>query len=110
MSAVAVHAALTVGPGALLAAFVLAPGTAQAVLAGLFGFVPAILLELLSGANEGLLIGISGSFTEVGRAIQRVNLTQLQIGGGGVVLIGGVLVSLLLYRNAVRRFERYTPP
>lgn len=110
MSAVAVHAALIVGPGAVLAALVIAPGTARAVLAGLFGFVPAFLLELLSGSNEGLLTGVSRSFSAIGQAIQGISLGQLQIAGGGALLIGGVLVSILLYRNAVHRFKRYTPP
>ncbi|WP_115865308.1 hypothetical protein [Halorussus litoreus] len=108
--AVAVHAALTVLPGALLAALVVAPGGARAVLAGLFGFVPAILLELLVGSNGGALVGVAEAFRGVGESVQGIGLDQLRVVGGGAVLLGGVLVSVLLYRNAVSRFERYSPP
>ncbi|MFC6727901.1 hypothetical protein ACFQDG_04515, partial [Natronoarchaeum mannanilyticum] len=110
MSAVGVHAALTVGPGALLAILVVSPAVARAILAGVFGFVPAILLELLAASNGGLLAGADEPFRGIGRAIQAIGLEQLQIGGAAALLIGGVLVSSLLYRRAVRRFDRYTPP
>lgn len=110
MSAVTVHEALTVGPGVVLAALVITPGAARIVFGDLFGFVPAFLLELLSGSNEGLLTGAAESFSTIGQAIQGVGLGQLQIVDGSALLISGVLVSMLLYRNAVHRFERYTPP
>jgi hypothetical protein len=109
MTAVVVHAALTVLPGALLAALVVAPSTARAVLAGLFGFVPAFVIEWLAGSDGGLLAGIAAWFTGVGNAIQALGMLRVQVIGGGAVLIGGVLVSILLYRNAVRRFEQYSP-
>lgn len=110
MSAVGVHAALTVGPGALLVALLIAPAVARAILAGVFGYVPAILLELLSGSNDGVLDAAAGVFGDLGEGVQAVGIEPLQIVGGGGLLIGGVLVSVMLYRNAVRRFRRYAPP
>lgn len=110
MSAVAVHVVLTVLPGALLAALLIAPSTARAILAGLFGFVPAFLLELLAESNGGLLAMVAGWFTDIGDGIQAVGLGQVQVVAGGSLLLGGALVSILLYRNAIHRFERYSPP
>ena len=109
MSAVAVHAAVTVLPGALLAALLLVPSAARAVLAGVFGFLPAFLLELIAGSNGGVLIGVTEWFAGLGNGIQAVGLIQLQSVAGGALLFGGVLVSILLYRNAIHRFERYAP-
>jgi hypothetical protein len=110
MSAVIVHAALTVIPGALLAALLIVPSIARVVLAGVFGFVPAVLLELLAGSDSGLLAGIAKWFSGLSEGIQAVGLPLLQGVAGGALLIGGVLVSVLLYRNAVHQFDRYSPP
>lgn len=109
MSAVIVHAALTMIPGALLAALLIVPRTTQAVLAGLVGFVPAFLVELLASSNDGLLTGIAEWFSGIGEGIQVVGLPVLQGVAGGALLAGGLLVSILLYRNAVHRFDRYSP-
>jgi hypothetical protein len=109
MSAVAVHAAVTVLPGALLAALLLVPSAARAVLAGVFGFLPAFLLELIAGSDGGVLTGVTEWFAGLGNGIQAVGLTQLRSVAGGALLFGGVLVSILLYRNAIHRFERYAP-
>lgn len=109
MSAVAVHVVLSVLPGALLAALLIAPELARVVIAGVSGFVPAFVLGLLPGSNSGLLAGTIEWFSSVGQGVQAVGLAQLQVGGGGMLLVGGVLVSFLLYRNAVNRFERYSP-
>jgi len=109
MSAVAIHAAVTVLPGALLAALLLVPSAARAVLAGVFGFLPAFLLELIAGSNGGVLTGVTEWFAGLGNGILAVGLTQLQSVAGGALLFGGVLVSILLYRNAIHRFEQYSP-
>lgn len=110
MSAVILHLTVTVIPGALLALLVISPKTARAVLAGLFGFVPAFLLELLIGPDNGLLATAAAWFIDIGKQIQTVSLGKLQGIGGGVVLIGGVIIAILLYQNAIHRFERYSPP
>lgn len=109
MSAVTVHVTLTVIPGTLLAALIIVPNTARAVLAGLFGFVPAFLLEWLAGSNGGRLVGIAEWFIGFGNAIQALGIVQVRGIGGGAVLIGGVIASILLYQNAVHRFEQYSP-
>ncbi|MCD2200978.1 hypothetical protein LPA44_13895 [Halobacterium sp. KA-4] len=109
MSAVAVHVVLSALPGALLAALLIAPELARVVIAGVFGFAPAFVLGLLPGSNSGLLAGAIEWFSGVGQGVQAVGLAQLQVGGGGMLLVGGGLVAFLLYRNAVHRFEGYSP-
>ena len=109
MSAVAVHAALIVVPGGLLAGLVVAPGGVRTVLAGLFGALPAVLLELLAGSDAGALAGASAWFGDVGEAIGSVGLAELRALGAGL-LVAGVAVAGLLYRYAIRRFDGYTPP
>jgi len=109
MTAVMVHAVFTVLPGALLATLVVAPSTARAVFAGLFGVVPAFVIEWFAGPNGGLLAGIAEWFIGVGTAIQALGILRVQVIGGGAVLIGGILMSILLYRNAVHRFQQYSP-
>lgn len=100
---------LSVLRGALLAALLITPELAQVVIAGVFGFVSAFVLGLLPGSNNGLLAGATEWFSGVGQEVQAVGLTQLQVGGGGLLLVGGVLISFLLYRNAVNRFGGYSP-
>ncbi len=109
MSAVAVHAALTVLPGGLLAALVVAPSIARTGVSGLVGFVPAFLLGLLSGSDGGILATAAGWFTHVGNELQAADLGLVRVGTGGLLLIGGIVVAILLYRNAVHRFQRYSP-
>lgn len=109
MSAVAVHAVLTVLPGGLLAALVVAPSVARTVVSGLVGFVPGFLLELLSGSDGGLLATAAGWFIHVGNELQAADLGLIRVGAGGILLIGGIVVVILLYRNAVHRFQRYNP-
>lgn len=109
MSAVAVHAALIVLPGGLLAALVVAPSVARTVVSGLVGFVPAFLLGLLSGSDGGILAVAAGWFTHVGNELQAADLGLVRVGTGGLLLIGGIVVAILLYRNAVHRFQRYSP-
>ena len=109
MTAVAVHALLTAVPGALLGALLVTPRIARAVLAGIFGFVPTVLFELLSGSADGPLATVADGFQTIGESIQAVDPGQLQLVGGGILLLGGVLCSSLLYQTAVRRFDQYTP-
>jgi ABC-2 type transport system permease protein len=110
MSAVAVHAALVLVPGGFLVALLIAPVVARAILAGIVGYVPAILLNLLSGAQSGILASIAGMFARLGDGVLAIELGLLQIAGGGLLLLASSLLSVILYRNAVQRFDRYTPP
>ncbi|MFC7114684.1 hypothetical protein ACFQH2_06540 [Natronoarchaeum sp. GCM10025703] len=109
MAAVVVHAGLTTVPGGVLAALVIAPAAARTGLAGLFGFLPAISLQLLSRSDGGVLIRVGESFANLGEVIQSIGLARLQLVGGGLLLLGGVLVAVMLYLNAIGRFERYSP-
>jgi ABC-2 type transport system permease protein len=109
MTAVAVHAFLLAFPGALLAALLVVPRTARAVLAGVFGFLPTVLFELLSSSAGVPLATATEAFRTIGENIQAVDPGQLQFIGGGTLLLGGMLCSYLLYQSAVRRFNQYVP-
>ena len=109
MTAVAVHALFVALPGALLAVLLVAPRTARTVLAGVFGFVPTVLFELLSRSADGPLTVATEAFRTIGESIQAVAPGQLQFVGGGTLLLGGMLCSHLLYQSAVRRFDQYVP-
>ncbi len=109
MGAVAVHAALTVLPGGLLAALVVNPSATRTVVASLFGFVPAFLLGILPGSDAGISATAVDRLAGLGTEIQAIDLGQFRIGAGVVLVVGGVVAAILLYRNAVHRFQRYSP-
>lgn len=108
MSAALLHMALILVPGALLTMLVLIPRVARGVLAVLFGSLPAFLVGLLTDSTGGLLSAVVAWFNQVGEVIRAVGVGQLQAVAGGVLLIGGVLILALLYRHAIRQFERYS--
>jgi len=110
MTAVVAHVALTALPAGWVAALVVAPRAARAVLAGLVGFLPAVVFGLVGGSGDGALAAAGEQFRGVAAAIQAVELDQLRLVGGGAALVAGAVVAVLLYANAVRRFERYSPP
>ncbi|SFS54770.1 hypothetical protein [Halostagnicola kamekurae] len=83
--------------GALLAALLITPELAQVVIAGAFGYVSEFVLELLPGSNSGLLAEAIEWFSGVGQGVQAIGLAQLQLGSGGVLLVGGILISFLRY-------------
>lgn len=109
MSAVAVHAVLTVVPGTLLAGLVVSPEMTHTALAGVSGFAPAFLLDLLASATSDVFAVPADWFIALGDWILVIDRTLFRFGGGGVVTATGTLVSVLSYRYAVRRFDRYTP-
>lgn len=108
MTAVTLHAALTVIPGSVLAGLVLAPELTRGALAGLFGILPAALLELLAAATVDVVATPADWFAALGDGIGSLDLAVLRFGGGGLVLVGGLIVALLSYRRAIDCFERYT--
>ncbi|NUB89660.1 hypothetical protein HT576_01245 [Haloterrigena sp. SYSU A121-1] len=108
MTAVTLHAALTVVPGTVLAGLVLAPELTRAALAGLFGSLPAVLLELLAAATVDVVAAPVDWFAALGDGVGSLDLAALRFGGSGLVLVGGLLVAVLSYRRAIGRFERYT--
>lgn len=105
MSAVVLHMALILVPGSLLTMLVIAPGVARLVLAGLFGSLPAFVVGLLTDSGVPLSVVVTW-FSHVGRGIRALEIWQLQAVAWGL-LVGGVLLAVLLYRNAIHRFERY---
>ena len=109
MSAVVLHMVLILVPGVLLTMLVLIPKTARGVLAFLFGSLPAFLLELFTDSAGGFPSTAIAWFNDISKGIRAIEVSQLQIIAGGVLLISGVFVLILLYRNAVHRFERYSP-
>lgn len=110
MSAIVLHMALIMIPGALLTMLVIVPRIAQVVLAGLAGSLPAFLLGLLTDSAGGLFSTAATWFAHVSGVIQTVEVGQLQVVTSGVLLISGVLVLAVLYRYAIRRFEYYSLP
>jgi hypothetical protein len=110
MTAVIAHIAVTALPAAWLAALALAPRIARAVLAGLVGFLPAVVLGLASRSSDGALAATGEQFRGIAAGIQAVDLGQFRLIAGGTALVAGAVVAVLLYGSAVRRFERYSPP
>ena len=97
------------GPATLLALCLLNPRFARTLVAGLVGFLPAVLLQLVAGEDAGVLSDASTWFHGIGTAVQSVSGESFQIVGGGLLVVGAVVVTVLSYRLAVRRFDRYSP-
>jgi len=97
------------GPATLLALCLLNPRFARTLVAGLVGFLPAVLLQLVAGEDAGVLSDASTWFHGIGTAVQSVSGESFQIVGGGLLVVGAVVVTVLSYQLAVRRFDRYSP-
>lgn len=109
MTAIMCHMALVMIPGSLLVMLVVAPHLVRRVLTGLLGTLPAVVVRLFMDSSGGPLSTAVVWFTHIGEVLETVESGQLQIGGGGILLIGGGLIMILLYRNAIHRFEQYSP-
>ena len=108
ISAIIIHMMLITIPGALLTMLVIVPRIARGVLAVLFGSLWTFLFGLLVDSTDGLFWEVVAWFEQIGGTIRAVELGQLQIVVGGMLLISGGFVSILLYRNAINRFDRYS--
>lgn len=108
ITAVVLHLGLTVLPGSILVLLVVAPELARALIAGLFGSLPAILLGLVGGSS-GALSQAATWFNQLGQVIRATGVGQFRLVGGAILLIGGVIVAFGSYRYAIRRFERFDP-
>ncbi|WP_323192504.1 hypothetical protein [Halostella sp. PRR32] len=71
--------------------------------------VPATLLQLVAGEDVGVLSDASTWFYGIGTAVQSVSGESFQLVGGGLLVVGAVVITVLSYRLAVRRFDRYSP-
>jgi ABC-2 type transport system permease protein len=109
MSAAILHLAMITLPGALLVILIISPKIARIILAGLVGTLPAFLFGLLTDAAGGLFSTAAAWFAHVSGVVRTAEVGHLQVVAGGALLICGVFVAVLLYRNAVHRFERYSP-
>ena len=108
ITTVVLHLGLTILPGSILVLLVVAPELARALIAGLFGSLPAIILGLVGGSS-GMLSQAAAWFDQLGRIIRTTDVGQFRLVGGGILLIGGVIVAFGSYRYAIQRFERFDP-
>lgn len=97
-------------PGTLLALLLLDPQLARAIVAGVVGFLPAVLLTLAAGRDGGVLADVGMWFQGIGTRVQAIEAETFQLGAGGLLVIGAVVVAAVSYRLAVRRFDSYSPP
>ncbi|KTG11346.1 hypothetical protein [Haloferax profundi] len=105
-----IHFISTTVPAGFLALLVINPELARAVVAGVVGYLPAILLQLIASGDGGLLISGAMWFGDLGTRVQGIDIDLFRRTAGGLLLLGGILVAVLSYQLAVRRFERYSPP
>lgn len=96
-------------PAALLALLLLDAQLARALVAGIAGFLPAVLLQLIAGEDGGVLSDGATWFQSIGTALQSVGVEAFRLAAGGLLVVGAVVVAILSYRLAVRRFDRYSP-
>ncbi|WP_254525576.1 hypothetical protein [Natrinema caseinilyticum] len=106
----ALHFLGIVIPGSLLALLVVAPQLARALLAGVFGYVPALILQLAARGNSGIMSKSAMWFGEIGTDVQALAIDQLQGSGGVLLVVVGLGIVVGSYRMAIRRFDRYSPP
>lgn len=108
ITATVVHLLLVVVPGVALALVILTPKIARGALAVLVGTLPAFILNFLNGSG-GPLSAAANVFEGIGVAVRTLGLVQFRVGSGVVLVLGGLLVACLLYRHAIRRFDRFSP-
>jgi hypothetical protein len=97
-------------PGALFVLLLLDTELVRALIAGIAGFLPAALLQLVASEDGGVLSDGSTWFQGIGTAVQSVSIESFRLVTGGLLVVGAVVVAVLSYRLAVRRFDRYSPP
>jgi hypothetical protein len=106
-SAVVFSLGLVCVPSGYLALLVVAPAGAQTLLAGVVGWLPALLVELVAALLSVSLDGVSGFFTGLAEQITGLETGAFRFTAAGVLLSAGVVATLLGYRYAVRTVERY---
>jgi hypothetical protein len=107
-AAVALSLALVSLPGGYLAALVVAPGTAQVLLAGLVGWVPAVVVDVLAGLLSLSLDGLSGWFSALAERIVGIETATFRLGAAGVVVAAGVASAVAGYRYAVSTVQSFS--
>ena len=107
-SAVLTSLALVALPGGYLAVLVVAPEGAQTLLAGLVGWLPALVVELLADLLSLSLEGASGWFSALAERIVGIETATFRVGAGGLLVAGGVATAFAGYRYAVRTVRTFS--
>jgi hypothetical protein len=97
-------------PATLLVLLLIDAVLARSLVAGLVGFLPAALLTLASGRDGGVLADAGTWFQGVGAGVQAIGVESFRLGASGSLVVGGLVVAVVAYRLAVRRFDGYSPP
>lgn len=97
-------------PGTLLTLLLLNPQLARTLVAGITGFLPTVLLQLIAGGNSGVLSNVGIWFQDIGSAVQSIGIETFRVAAGGLLILGAIIIAVVSYRMAVRRFDRYSPP
>lgn len=106
----AVHFLSVTIPATFLTVLLLEPQLARTLLAGTVGYLPAAVLQLISGGDGGILSPVGMQFHSLGKAIESVTVETFQTSASGVLILGAVIVAVVSYRFAIRRFDSYSPP
>ena len=106
----AVHFLSVTIPATFLALLLLEPQLAQTLVAGIVGYLPAALLQLIFGGDGGAVLAVSTWFQSLGTAIESVAVETFRLSASGALVLAAVLVVVVSYRAAVRRFDSYSPP
>lgn len=97
-------------PGTLLVLLVVTPEVARLVVAGVIGYLPAVLLAVLASDDGDVIASAAMWFEGMGTQIQQVGVGTFQLTAGGFLVLCGLSCAVISYRLGVRRFEQYTPP
>jgi len=106
----AVHFLSVTIPATFLALLILEPQLARTLVAGIVGYLPAALLQLIFGGDGGPVLAVSTWFQSFGTAIESVAVETFRFSASGVLVLAGVIVAVVSYQAAVRRFDSYSPP
>ncbi|EMA56353.1 hypothetical protein C451_02794 [Halococcus thailandensis JCM 13552] len=107
ISATLIHFGLIGIPGSALVMLLLVPEIARGALAVLVGTVPAFILSVF-GSSGGAFASVASGFREIGDMVRAFGLIEFRIGGIIVLVLGGIVAATVLYRHAIRRFDRYS--
>lgn len=96
-------------PGTLLTLLLLNPHLARTLVAGITGFLPAVLLQIIAGGESGVIGRVGTWFHGIGTGVQSVGIEVFRLTAGSLLVLGAFIVAVVSYRLAVRRFDRYSP-
>lgn len=97
-------------PATVLVVLLIEPQLGQTLIAGITGFLPAALIQLATGGDGDILSDVGAWFQNLGTAVQSINLESFRLTAGGLLIFSAVIVAVVSYRVAIRRFDSYSPP